>query len=101
VSRTATVEWDDTDVDLGTESEQLDAVVSARVPRHVLWLAAAKADMTGRTLSDVIRQALTDYGSTPPDVPVRVQDLPLADDSAPINVPARMAGVAVPAHGAW
>lgn len=41
-------------------------LLSVRVPKRVLWFAHAKADMEGRTVSDVVREALTAYGQTPP-----------------------------------
>ena len=41
-------------------------LMSIRVPRRRQWFAHAKADMEGRTLTDVVNEALDAYGQTPP-----------------------------------
>jgi hypothetical protein len=48
-------------------------LLSVRAPKRTLWFAHAKADMEGRSVSDVVREALDAYAKTPPGAVVRYE----------------------------
>lgn len=48
------------------ETSGTTPLLSVRVPKRDLWFAHAKGDMEDRTVSDVVREAVNEYGKTPP-----------------------------------
>lgn len=48
------------------ETSGTTPLLSVRVPKRDLWFAHAKGDMEDRTVSDVVRDAVHEYGKTPP-----------------------------------
>lgn len=48
------------------ETSGTTPILSIRAPKRDLWFGHAKADMEDRTVSDFVREALHEYGQTPP-----------------------------------
>lgn len=48
------------------ETSGTTPLLSVRVPKRDLWFGHAKADMEDRTVSDVVRETVNEYGKTPP-----------------------------------